>query len=98
MGAFLSVVFFIIAGFYALGFILRLVLRVWLTRKAKEFQQKGSFGNFGGFRANYSGGTAGAAQPGSNKREGEIKVEKVEPDHRKINEKVGEYVEFDEIK
>lgn len=99
MGAFFSVIFFIILGFYLLGFILRLVLRVWLARKAKEFEKSGGFKGFtGGFSGGFgSRGGNGYEEP-KKEREGEVKIQKTEPEQKRVSERVGEYVDFDEVK
>ncbi|MEG0500150.1 MAG: DUF4834 family protein [Rikenellaceae bacterium] len=96
MGAFLSVIFFIITGFYLLGAILRLVLRLWLTRKAKEFEKSGGFGGFTSSGGGFQG--FGGQQESRKSNEGEIKVQKTEQEQKRVSEKVGEYVDFDEVK
>lgn len=93
MGAFFTVILFIILGFYLLGAILRLVLRVWLARKAKEFEKSGGFSNFGGGFQGF-----GSQQNSRPDHEGEIKVQKTEQEQKRVSEKVGEYVDFDEVK
>lgn len=95
METFFGVILSIILGFYVLGKILKFVFRIWLARKAKEFQQRGGFSGFGGF--NTANGSNNQYND-TTKREGEVKVEKTIHDQRKINEKVGEYVDFDEVK
>lgn len=93
MGFFLTILF-IILGFYFLGAILRIVLRIWLSRKVKDFQKNGGYGAFTGF----GGQTTGGYQEPPKTKEGEVKISTEGEEPKKINEKVGEYVEFDEIK
>lgn len=96
MGTFFSVIFIVILGFYILGAILKLVLRVWLTRKMKDFEKSGK--NFGGGFYGFGQHQGGGAQHDESKREGEVKVERTDSEQRKINEKVGDYVDFEETK
>lgn len=97
MGTFFSVILFIILGFYLLGAILRLVLRVWLSRKAKEFEKSGGFSNFGGGFQGFRSQQTRSDYKETN-HEGEIKVQKTEQEQKRVSEKVGEYVDFDEVK
>ncbi len=95
MGDFLGVVLLIILGFYVLGKILKYVLPLWLAKKMRDFQAKGggSFaGGFGGSEQRNNGGNR------QKSREGEVKISRTEVKERRINDDVGEYVEFDEVK
>lgn len=95
MGTFLSVIFFIIFGFYLLGLIGRLILSLFIRKTQRDFE-KGK----GPFTRTYSWGTGGRqsqnrqpkAQP-----EGEITVEYREATEKKVSKQVGDYVEFEEI-
>ena len=102
MGVFFTVIFFIIFGFYILGFILKLVFRVFIARKMKNFDPNKGFGGF-----NNSNRTAGGSDFGGNRqnyndtnkeREGDVKITSTGGEDRRLKDKVGEYVDFDEVK
>lgn len=93
---FLKVIFFIIVGFYLFGLIGRLLLRHWVMKKQKEFQQNG---NAGGYTfKQYTWGTGADRTSQRATREGEIKVEKTAGTHKKVSKQVGDYVDYEEIK
>lgn len=108
----LSVILFIVLGFWLLGVIGRFLLRYWLTKKQRQMEEQmrngtaggaqfRGFGNFGGFGGFSSFGGASAQQtPGADakKHEGEVTVEKLETDEPSINKKIGDYVDFEEVK
>lgn len=107
METFLTVILFIFVGFWLLGQIGRWMLRWWIARKQKEFQQQfgangnatsGTFGN-GAFRGFYTqfGNTNGNKV--KKKREGEVTVTRTSRHSEyHVGKSVGEYVEYEEIK
>lgn len=94
---FILTILFIISGFYFLGAILRIVLRIWLSRKMKDFQKNGGYGAFTNFGSKTANNSGYYKEPPKAK-EGEVKISIEGEEQKKVNEKVGEYVEFDEIK
>lgn len=93
---FLQVIFFIILGFYLLGWIGRMLLRYWILKKQKEFQQNGTMGGFTFKQYNWGAGQNRSTQ--TEVREGEIKVERNASTEKKVSGKVGDYVDYEEIK
>ncbi len=84
MEAFLSFIFWCILIFYVAGIAGRWLLRRWLRNKARQFEQAAA-GNH--------------AVPGEGRRrEGEVTVERIDPRQKHVNSKVGEYVEYEEVK
>ncbi|MDR0954920.1 MAG: DUF4834 family protein [Rikenellaceae bacterium] len=81
---FFEVVIFLIVGFYLLQWIVRL----WLRRKVAKIRREM--------------GEQGAAW-GDNRttdqrmREGEVRVEPRKAPRRKVNERIGDYVEYEEV-
>ena len=101
MRSFFTVIFVIIFSFF--GLIAALIFKL-LTFGRKKSPNKG-FGGFGGF--SNSNKTAGGSNFGGNPQsnndtnkdhEGEIKITTTGGEDRKLKDKVGEYVDFDEIK
>jgi hypothetical protein len=82
---FLTVIFFIVAGFYLLGRL----FRWWVGRRIREFQRQ-----MGG-----DPGAQGRPRQTSRRqpREGEIKVETGSAPGKKVNDSIGDYVEFEEV-
>lgn len=110
METILGVIFSIIIGFWLLGLVGRIFLRYWVLKKQRQMEQQmrdggapggGGFqsfggGNFRGFYSTFSGGGA-AGQPKETKKEGEVTIEKTEI-AKSVNHKIGEYVDFEEVK
>lgn len=104
----LSIILFIFIGFWLLGLIGRWFLRYWIVKKQRQMEEQmrnggspfQSFGNGRGFAGFYGfGGGNPAARGTAEKRpEGEIKVEKIKEEESHVNHKIGEYVEFEEVK
>jgi Sec-independent protein translocase protein TatA len=81
---FLTVIFFIVVGVY----LLRLLFRWWIGKKIRQFQQR------------MAGNAAQGSAHGSSRRtprEGEIRVETGAAPEKKVNNRVGDYVEFEEV-
>ena len=106
METFLTVILFIFVGFWLLGLVGRWMLRWWIAKKQREFQQQfggdgtsasGSFGNgsFRGFYANFGGNPGPKAK---RRKDGEVTVTHttVRSEYQ-VNKGVGEYVEYEEI-
>lgn len=87
MEGFLTVLLFIVVGFWLAGKIGRWTLRRWVTKRQQQFAQQ-----FGGAYGNNPG--SGSRKP---RPEGEITVtqnaSKATPS---VSKSVGEYVEFEE--
>lgn len=100
---FLKFLFFLIAGFYLLGYIGSLLFRWWVLKKQREFQQNKD-NNAGSFYSRtYTWGAngnqaQGARSEGRSQKEGEIHVDKISQNEKKVNSKVGDYVDFEEVK
>lgn len=110
----LSIILSIFIGFWLLGLIGKFFLRYWLLKKQRQMEQQmrdggfssngggfsGSFGS-GAFRGFYGSGTAGGTnQNKSNpKPEGEVTIDKTNiTSQHTINKKIGEYVDFEDVK
>lgn len=94
MDGILSFILFLIIGFYVAGLIGRVLLRRWIMRKQKEFEQGGN--PF--FRAyTWSSGsqTRNDSQP---KPEGKVTVEQTRVTEKRVSGEVGDYVDYEEIK
>lgn len=103
MEAFFTFLLFTFVGLWLLGVIGRWLLRGWIARKQREFQQQ--FGGDpasednrrGGFRDFYSpfGNTAHQRKRG---KEGEVTVtQNTRRSQYEVGKGVGEYVEFEEV-
>ena len=85
----LTVLFFIIAGFYLAGLFGRLLLGWWIRKKQREFGD-------GGFARTYTLGSRNASKP---KPEGDVTISRAQAaPPKKINQNVGDYVDYEEIK
>ena len=82
--------------FYLLGWIGRLLFRWWIGRLQRDMQKK--FGEGGGtYYRQYTWGRG--ARPEKPAPEGEVKVSgRVDPGRKRVNEKVGDYVDYEEVK
>lgn len=103
MEAFFTFLLFTFVGLWLLGVIGRWLLRGWIARKQREFQQQ--FGGDpasednrrGGFRGFYSpfGNTSHQRKRG---KEGEVTVtQNTRRSQYEVGKGVGEYVEFEEV-
>lgn len=101
MEMFFGVVISVILGFYILGKVLKFAFKIWIARKMSKFGQRQGDG-FSGFKGYSNFNTSGRGQENSNRqsnrREGEIKVTLTAEEPKKVKEKVGEYIDFDEVK
>lgn len=110
METFLTVILIIFVGFWLLGLIGKWLLRYWITKKQREFQQQfgsdsttgsntgGAFGGRG-FRGFYTfGGTSEQETRQKKRPEGEVTVTQQEiRTEYQVDKSVGEYVEFEEV-
>ena len=88
----LTVLFFIIVGFYLFGLLGRLFLNYWIRKKQREFAE----GN-GGFSRTYTWGT-GFGRSNRPKPEGDVTVQQTADARKKVNRNVGDYVDYEEVK
>ena len=85
--------FFLIVGFYLAGLLGRLLLRRWIIRKQKEFEQGGN-----PFFRTYTWGGGGHSRNAKPKPEGKVTVEQTRMTQKRVSGDVGDYVEYEEIK
>ena len=90
MDGILSFILFLIIGFYVAGLIGRVLLRRWIMRKQKEFEQGGN-----PFFRSSGSQTRNDSQP---KPEGKITVEQTRVTEKRVSGEVGDYVDYEEIK
>ncbi|MDL2230620.1 DUF4834 family protein [Alistipes sp. OttesenSCG-928-L06] len=77
-----------------LGYLFRWGFRLWLGWKLKKLQQQMS-GN--GSNGTYSRRNGNAGQREKYAREGDVKVEKGNSPGKKIRDRIGDYVDFEEV-
>ena len=101
----LGIVIFIFSGFALFILMIRSIIRSLFGFKRKNPEPNkgfGGFGNFSDFNKNAGGSGFGGNRPNNNEskknREGEVKIITAGDDNRKLKDKVGEYVDFDEVK
>ena len=94
MDGILSFILFLIIGFYVAGLIGRVLLRRWIMRKQKEFEQGGN--PF--FRA-YTWSSGNQTRNDSQRKpEGKVTVEQTRVTEKRVSGEVGDYVDYEEIK
>lgn len=93
MDGILSFILFLIIGFYVAGLIGRVLLRRWIMRKQKEFEQGGN--PF--FRA-YTWSGNQTRNDSQRKPEGKVTVEQTRVTEKRVSGEVGDYVDYEEIK
>ena len=89
---FFSIIIFIILFFYLLQWAVRIVLRWKINRIQREMAKNGS--------NTYYKQYAWGKNPGRQQRtpkEGEIKVDLRTTPDKKINDRIGDYVEYEEV-
>jgi hypothetical protein len=94
MDGILSFILFLIIGFYVAGLIGRVLLRRWIMRKQKEFEQGGN-PFFRTYTWSSGSQTRNDSQP---KPEGKITVEQTRVTEKRVSGEVGDYVDYEEIK
>lgn len=78
---FLKFIFITLVIFWFAGLVLRAVFARFLRRQAEQ----------------YDAAVRGAKRRSNSKKEGEISVERRTEPQRRVREKVGEYVDFEEV-
>jgi hypothetical protein len=98
MEGFLTFIFFLIIGFYLLGFLIKLALKLYIRRMQKRFGGVGN-GN-GAFFQNFTYGFGGNRQASQEEdhREGDVTITSTANQEKKIKKDTGDYVDFEEIK
>lgn len=98
MEAILTVIFVIIASFYLLGLAGRILLRYWIRKKQREFAENFGEGQGGFTFKQYTwGGRPAGSRSQRSARTGEVRVEETRRVEKRVNNKVGEYVEYEEV-
>lgn len=95
----LSFIISVVIIFYLIGIIGRFLLRYWIRRKMKQFEQAGgkNSGGTGPFFWTWSSGSQNRSSNASPKKEeGEITVTRLNTE-KKISDGVGEYVDFEDV-
>lgn len=88
----LEFILFAILGFYLLGYLGRLLLRIWIRRQQKKF------GNDpGAFYRTYTWGAGQRKEQHAERKEGEIFVDQSLKTEKKVKGSVGDYVEYEEV-
>lgn len=89
MEGFLTFIIFLVIGFYVLGFIVKMLLKLYIRkiqRQAKNFNEAQNFSNFGN------------SNSGSHS-EGDVYVSQVsEPKEKRFKDGVGDYIDYEEVK
>ena len=94
MDGILSVILFLIIGFYVAGLIGRVLLRRWIMRKQKEFEQGGN-----PFFRTYTWSSGSQTRNDSQRKpEGKVTVEQTRVTEKRVSGEVGDYVDYEEIK
>jgi hypothetical protein len=99
MEGFLTFIFFLIIGFYLLGFLVRFALKMYVRRLQKRFG--GAQNGGGAFFQNFSYGFGGSRQasPEESHREGDVTItDSSAAPAKKIKRDTGDYVDFEEVK
>lgn len=101
MEKFIAFVLSAILVIYLMGFIGKWLLRRWIYKKQKEFEQR--FGNAGGYRQyTWTANAANASSAGNSStanpnREGEVKIQHTTRSEKKVSGCVGDYVDYEEV-
>lgn len=94
MDGILSFILFLIIGFYVAGLIGRVLLRRWIMRKQKEFEQGGN-----PFFRTYTWSSGSQPRNDSQRKpEGKVTVEQTRVTEKRVSGEVGDYVDYEEIK
>lgn len=93
MDTILSFILFLIIGFYLARLLGRLLLRRWLVRKQKEFEQGGN-----PFFRTYTWGSGTNREEPRRRPEGKVTIEQTRIIEKQVSGEVGEYVEYEEVK
>ena len=88
----LAFIFFLLLGFYIFGLLVKLIFRIWLVSRTKQFRQGGG-ASYRTYTRNTGGGNVRGRRP-----EGAVTIEHNATPPRRINRDVGDYVAYEEIK
>ena len=91
---FLEFLLGLILFFYLLGWIGRLLLRLWVCRMQRKFEQNPQEGNFRTYTWNFGGHNR---RPNTPKQEGDITIKTNTSSSKQVREDIGDYVDFEEI-
>lgn len=80
---------------WLLGLLGRVLLRVWLVKKQRQFAEQ--FGPDAQYRQSGWSRAAGGQPRRDPAAEGEIRVRQTAPVEKKVSKAVGDYVEFEEV-
>lgn len=94
MEAFISFILGAVVIFYLFGIVFKLLIRYFISKKFKQFTGGTSWQDFASSTNQQSSSTQNE-QP---HREGEVFISKTGGQSKKVREKVGEYVDFEEVK
>ncbi|MFI3330703.1 MAG: DUF4834 family protein [Rikenellaceae bacterium] len=92
----LQIICAIFIGFYILGLLGRLWLRWFIAKKQKEFAQGKQSKGF--YYSTSFGGKNNNNNKTNTKKPGEINIEQIKTTEKKVNTKVGDYVDYEEVK
>ena len=90
---FLTFLVFLLLGFYLLQWLARLWLRRRIARIRHDMEQNGGQG----FYKQYTWGGRSNGRPERPAREGEVKVETGAAPGKKLNDRIGDYVDYEEV-
>jgi len=90
---FLTFIFFLVLGVY----LLQWVFRLWLRWRIKKLQQQMENGGGQGYYKQYSWGTGNSGRRERPTPEGEVKVETNTAPGKKVNDRIGDYVDYEEV-
>ncbi|MCD8186161.1 MAG: DUF4834 family protein [Rikenellaceae bacterium] len=83
----------LILGFY----LLKWLFRWWLASRLKKLQQQMENAGAQGFYKQYTWSSAHKARRENPSREGEVKVETAAAPNKKIRDRIGDYVDYEEV-
>ena len=100
MEGFLTFIFFLVVGFYLLGILVKLALKLYIKRMQKRFSGFENGAGNGAFFHNFTYGFGGSkASQDENHREGDVTITSSSgKQDKKIKKDTGDYVDFEEIK
>ncbi len=98
----MEVILTVILVAYLGGKIIKFLFKFFVARKFSQFTGGGSWEDFvkgAGGRQNGGASAAGGRDGASaDKKEGEVTVTTVADHHKKVSDKVGDYVDFEDVK
>ncbi len=82
---------------YLIGFVGRLLFRMWIRKIRKEFIGSGGNGPAGSYYRQYTWGKSGENRK-KEQKEGEVQVRAGNSPRQRINREIGDYVDYEEVK